>query len=213
MQSHIPFSYLDVWVSDVPRKGSFYLLIPDRRRLSPCIEDSLGRGKGIALQLPSFLKVRRVRRKVRDRSACELVDVRRPATRCIPQIVHTLHKPPCFLRQSRYRLPGFTPCLAVIVGIPPAVRGVPYRIEACQHRHGVQVCDRKPDLAKDDRQAGTEVRDTRKHSKILHRTCARMLPAIAEALKTLELMAARSSRVLFSCAIRHILIDGQSTEI
>ena len=37
------------------------------------------------------------------------------------------------------------------------MRAVPYRIEAFEHRHGVQVCDRKPDLAKDDRQAETEV--------------------------------------------------------
>ena len=50
-------------------------------------------------------------------SARELVDVRRPATRCLTQLVHTLHKSSCFLRQRSHRIPGFAPRLAVIVGV------------------------------------------------------------------------------------------------
>ena len=53
----------------------------------------------VALQLPGFLKIRRLRRKVRHQSARELVDGRRPATRCVPQLVHTLRKPPCLQRR------------------------------------------------------------------------------------------------------------------
>ena len=68
----------------------------------------------------------------------------RPATRCVPQLVHTIRKPSRFLSQYRYRFPGCSPRLAVIVGIPPAVRAVPYLIEACQHRHGMQVGGRVP---------------------------------------------------------------------
>ena len=101
----------------------------------------------VALQLARFLKVRGVRRKVRDRSARELVDVRHPATRCLPQLVNTLHKPSCFLCQYRYRFPGFAPRLAVVVGITPAMRAVPYRIEGGQHRHGVEVRGGHPVVA------------------------------------------------------------------
>ena len=50
-------------------------------------------------------------------SARELVDVRRPATRCLTQLVHTLHKSSRFLRQHSHRFPGFSPSLAVIVGV------------------------------------------------------------------------------------------------
>ena len=75
---------------------------------SPGIEDSQGPGKCVALQFARLLKIGRVRREVGGRSACELVDIRRPATRCVP------HKPSRFLRQYSNGFPGFSPSLAVI---------------------------------------------------------------------------------------------------
>ena len=96
-------------------------------RNATLIEDSLGRGKIVILQLSRFLKVQGVRRKVHDQSARELVYVRRPTTRCVPQLVHTFRKPSCFLRQYRYRLPGFSPRLAALVReITPADSGSSY---------------------------------------------------------------------------------------
>ena len=80
----------------------------------PSIEDPQAPGKLVTLQLARFLKIRSLRREVRDRPARELVDVRRPATSRIQQLVHTLRKPLGFLRQYRNRIPGFSPSLAVI---------------------------------------------------------------------------------------------------
>ena len=85
-----------------------------------------------------------VRRKVRDRPASEQVDVRRLATRRVPQLVHTFRNPYCLPRQYGHRLPGFSPNLAAIVDVSPAMRAIPYRVEGCQHRHGVKMGGRVP---------------------------------------------------------------------
>ena len=57
------------------------------------------------LQLANFLKVRRVRRKIGDQSASELVDIRTAATRCVPQLVHALHVLPGFQSENGHSLP------------------------------------------------------------------------------------------------------------
>ena len=109
---------------------------------TPLIEDALGRGKVCTLYLSGFGKVRRVPRKVRHQPACELVDGRRPATRRVAQLVHTLHKLPAFLFENRYGLPDFLPRLTV-VGVSPQCEQFLIASNAAiivWHRSGACVC-------------------------------------------------------------------------
>ena len=76
-----------------------------------------------------------------------LVDVRRPATRRVQQLLHALHVSPALLLENGHRLPELAPGRAVIIRFSTTVRAVPHGIESRQHGHGIQVRGGHPAVA------------------------------------------------------------------